>query len=75
MTGFLEALVERLILLEETLVTIHLKQCGCDMPGRKDYCIARPREQFLLLSEVDPVRPQFALLEQLLASPEGQENP
>jgi hypothetical protein len=63
--GFLETIVVRLDELERGLEEVHTAQCGCDMPGKNDYCVAKPREVFRLLAD-DPTPESFLTLVQLL---------
>jgi hypothetical protein len=44
-------LVARLTQLEDGLEEAHEKVCGCDDPGRHDWCIAQPRDLYALLND------------------------
>jgi hypothetical protein len=46
----LAEIVARLNLLEDALEEAHDKVCGCDDPGRHDWCIAQPRDLYALLN-------------------------
>jgi hypothetical protein len=66
-TPFLDALVTRLGTLETTLHAAHETQCGCDDPGRPDFCVAQPRELYALLDpSSDPTTETFHVLEKTL---------
>ena len=51
-------LVARLNQLEEALEQAHGKLCGCDDPGKPDWCIAQPRELYALLNDSTKPSPQ-----------------